>query len=939
MSEHLANRQRRRELLITLSYTIFSVLMVVVSSIEGWPVFYTPLIFAELAFVWWSYIKGFRSYMFRAFIVTLCISLNVFLYGIQGENFFNLIPTLCVEFVLLSLYEFTRVMDIAIIKTICLFLYHLLIKGYDFPTDHLGRNRILLQSLSLIVLMALCLYRIHHHHQEEEDVVNLEEQVQREQKIRNDFVANTSHELRTPVNTISGMCEIMLQKNLPDDIHSSVLDIQMTGVELQDIVNDIMDYSALEADTLVLHPRVYNITSTLNDVMNMTVFENKEKHLDIIFDCDPNIPCQLEGDEQQLRRVLNSLISNAIKFTTEGGVIVRVTYRPEAYGINLVISVKDTGVGLNIEDQELILRGFYQTDSDRNRKSSGMGLGLPITSALIKKMGGFLTIQSEEGVGSEFSFAIPQKVVNEAPCISLSRSGMVKLVWFYNSRSSSAPLRNAFVEHIQHFSEAFGIASHRATSLEECQRRLSHGQASHLILGQEEYIQNKAYFDEVSEKIHVILITDRNEIPNAGSRIHVLYKPYNAIMLAEIFNDKGLMSASVNKKELRKFIAPTAKILVVDDNLMNLKVVEGLLRKYRIKVVAATSGEEALSMITSQDYDFVFMDHMMPGMDGVECFHHIREKQGSYYAQVPIIALTANAIAGSREMFLEEGFSEFVAKPIDTALLNDILFKFIPLEKQITEDDIKYLTNEDDSSTATVDHIPSKDSVKEDIKPVAEPVETADDSMMDDPFATLTEVDKDTALTYCGTAEDFVELAEVYYSSGKKYIEDLQTAYEEGDLKNYALLSHTVKGTSKTLGLPTLSEMALAQEMSAKEENAEKVNEAHEAFIAEYGKVLDMFRQYFGEEADDTGSQVAETDAPSEITYKEIDDWDNLKARLLDCLEAYESKAFEDIVEENKDKALNGVPLGDALAKVMELSSSFDYEGAIECLSEIGGAS
>ena len=954
MNEHLDARQRRREMLITLSFTIFSVLMIIITAIEQWPIFYVPLIFAELAYVWWSYVTGFQIYIFRAFMVTTFVNLNVFLYGIHGENFFVLIPTLCVEFVLLSLYEMPRILDVSITKDIVLFLYHILIKGYTLPEGHLERNRIMLQSLSLVVLMALCIYRIHHHLQEERDVVDLENQVFREQRIKDDFVANTSHELRTPVNTISGMCEILLQKSLPEDIHSGILDIQMTGVELQNIVTDILDYSALEAGTLELAPRAYNITSTLNDVMNMTVFENKEKQLEIIFDCDPNIPCLLEGDEQQLRRVLNDLIGNAIKFTSEGGVIVRVTYRPEEYGINLIFSIRDTGVGLSLDEQERIFRDFYQTDSDRNRKSSGIGLGLTLSSALIKKMGGFLTIKSQPGKGSEFAFAIPQKVLNDRPCISLQHPGLIRLIWFYNSQSAVPTMRDAFVEHIRHFSEYFGILSHRAATLEECRRRVAQTEHAHLIVGQKEYLQDKAYFDRLAEVHTIILIADQNETLQTTPRIHVLYKPYNAIMLAEIFNGRE-QTVPVRKKVRKKFVAPDAKILVVDDNLMNLKVVEGLLRKYRIKIVAATSGEEALSMIESQDYDFVFMDHMMPGMDGVECFHRIREKQGAYYAWVPIIALTANAIAGSREMFLSEGFNEFVAKPIDTTLLNDVLLNFIPVEKQL---DPEKLEEEEAEKGAAAEQKAETGSVEKDTsarikealttpktetpappsKPVpAEPAPAPvplDAAQGEEIFDHLPGIDKETALMYCGSVEDFLELAEVYCGSGKTYAKDLQTAFDNMDLKNYGLISHTVKSTSKTLGALELSDLALGQEMAAKGEDEETVRSNHETFLAEYHRVLFVLSGSPEGEVPDVDPGLSWADAPGSA---EIADWPAVKAELMRCLKSYEMNAFEECLNGVKGQTLNGKPIEDVLSGVIQKASEFDFEGAAGNLSVIGG--
>ena len=916
MREHLIARQRRRELLITLAYTVFSVLMIIVTAIEQWPVFYVPLIALEMAFVWWSYIQGFRSYQFRAFVVTSMTCLNIFLYGVQGENFQVLIPTLCIEFVLLSLYEITRILDIVIFEVIALFLYHAFVKkSFIIPDGSLERNRMMLQLVSLAALIILCIYRVRHHIQEERDVLVLEDQAQREQKIKDDFVANTSHELRTPVNTISGMCEILLQKILPDDVHRGVLDIQMTGVELQNIITDIMDYSALEADTLELSPREYNITSTLNDVMNMTVFENRDKQLEIIFDCDPNIPCLLEGDEHQLRRVLNDLISNAIKFTSEGGVTVRITHRKEEYGINLIVSVKDTGVGMNLDEQEHILRGFYQTDSDRNRRSAGMGLGLTISSALIKKMGGFLTIKSKEGKGSEFAFAVPQKVVNSQPCISLLHPGSISLLWYYNTQSTVPSMRDAFVSHIRHFSDYFGLFSQQAVSLEECKRRVSQGSGIHLILGQKEYLEDKNYFDALSDTVPIILIADHNEVISSAPRIHVLHKPYNAIMLAEILNGRE-QTISSRKKEQKRFIAPTARILVVDDNLMNLKVVEGLLRKYRIKIVTASSGEEALSLIESKDYDFVFMDHMMPGMDGVECFHRIRDKQGHYYAHVPVIALTANAIAGSREMFLEEGFSEFIAKPIDTAMLNEMLRQFIPLEKQIFEDDF---TGE-----------PAEEP-EEDIFEEQEAAEVTGPVDPENVFDALPGIDKETAIMYCGSAEDFMELAEVYCDSGKTYARDLQSAFDGEDLKCYALLSHTIKSTSKTLGAIHLSELALSQETAAKEGLEEIVNQAHENFISEYRGILDSLSAALGKGG--TPKKIKKASAG----MREIENWGELREELEQCLASYETRVFEECLGKMKGQTLGGRPLDEVLSGVLKKAQGFDFDGAIAELKGIGG--
>lgn len=959
MSENIQKREKRRELLITVSFSIFSVLMIIVTNVENWPIWYIPIITVNMGVVWWSYATRFRTYYYRAVVVTLLMCEQVFMYGIWGEHFNYLIPTLCVQFTLISLYEVTRIMTIPIVETIILFLYLALVKGnFIIPEDHLGRNRMMLQLVSFLVLIVLCVYRIHHHVQEEEDLDNMEKQVREEQRIKEDFVSNTSHELRTPINTISGNSEILLQKALPDDIHSGILDIQMTSVELQNIVTDILDYASLESGTLELKPRAYSITSTLNDVMNMTTFENREKQLEIIFDCDPNIPRLTEGDEHQLRRVLNNLIGNAIKFTTEGGVLVKVGYRPERYGINLIISVKDSGVGISLEDQENIMRGFYQADSDRNRKAGGMGLGLPISAALIRKMGGFLTIKSAQGKGSEFTFAIPQKVLDEKPCITLEHPGTVNLIWYYRTKSNVDLVKNAFAAHINNLSDYFGILSYQTASLDECKRRLSRTSNAQLVLGSDEYMEDKAFFDRLAKKETVILIAGRDDDVEPSSDIHMLYKPYNAMMFAEIING-GETAVAVQKRERKAFVAPEAKILVVDDNLMNLKVVEGLLRKYKIKIVGATSGEEALTLIESRDFDFVFMDHMMPGMDGVECFHHIRDKADPYFKRVPIVALTANAIAGSREMFLSEGFNDFVAKPIDSALMNDVLQSYIPLEKQIYEDDERYAElvekpkaskkakdKKAEGSKAAAKAAPSAPVKKEAQAPKPKKEEKKKEEPGRDIFASLEGIDKETAIMYCGSEEDFVELADMYCQSAVKYRADLEKAFEEMDMGSYALISHTIKSTSRTLGATELSELALVQELAAKDDKRDTIRDNHENFLEMYKKTTDMFAGVTGEEAagDDSYEEEAKEAAvtpakPEKAKGSEIDaaEWKELKAKIEDALNSFETDTIEESLASIEGRMLNGRAAGEVLSKVIEKANNFEFDEAIAELKKIGG--
>ena len=909
MTEQLLRRQRRRESVIQLGFTLFSLFLIYIIIVLNWNTAMVPLITAEIVFAWWAYLGNYKSHYFRAVVVTTMACTSVFFYGVHAADFLAIIPTLCVSLVLFSLYQIQPVLDIVNLCHILLFIYHLAV-GKTFAAlfrseDEMMLPRLSLQLLSFVIFTLLEYYIIRRRREEDEDLAASQAEIERVKKIKDDFVANTSHELRTPIHTISGMSEILLQEDLPDRVHHEVLDIQMTGIELQTLVSDIMDYAALESGTLQLTPRAYNITSTLNDIMNMTVFLNRDKGLELIFDCDPAIPCLLYGDEQQLRRVINNLIGNAVKFTTEGGVVVSVTYRSEDYGANLIVKVRDTGIGLSAEEQERIFQGFYQTDASRTRAVEGMGLGLTISSAIVRAMGGFMTVRSEKGKGSEFSFSVPQKVMDERPCIALTHPNLINAIWYFDEQKADSAIRDDYIAHIRNTAEYLGIVMLRSATLPELKRRVRTGQFTHLLIGMEEYRDDPMYFDDLSIQMPVILLAEREQSIPTANRIHILYKPYNAMTMAEMFNGGEITRTPRKIQEERRFVAPSAKVLVVDDNLMNLKVVEGLLRRYRIRITAASSGEEALSLIESRDYDFVFMDHMMPGMDGIECFHRIRSKQGSsYYSKVPIIALTANAISGSREMFLEEGFNDFVAKPIDNAVFDQVLRKFIPAEKQI-------LFSEAGRNEAAA----------------AKGAESGGDV-----FAGMEGIDMETALAYCGgDIEDYTELARVYLSTGEKYRGQLEEAFDAKDLKAYAALAHTIKSTSKTLGAMKLSELAFKEEQAAKENDENTVKQYHPSFTSEYARVLDTLRNnpVIGAEDEDV---YDDTHIP--LMEKE---WDELKNALLQRLKTYEADQALSLIEDNRSRSLGGVPFKDALKDVIKKINEFEFDEAARVLDRTGG--
>lgn len=507
---------------------------------------------------------------------------------------------------------------------------------------------------------------------------------------KSDFLANMSHEIRTPMNGIMGMCELLLQEDdLSYEVREECNNIHLSGKTLLGIINDILDVSKVEAGKMELVYEAYNPASMLNDLLNMTMARKGDKTIELMVDCDTDLPVELFGDEIRIRQIISNFLTNAIKFTEEGGIVLKVSTRKETYGVNLIISVKDSGIGIKNENLKKIFSNFSQVDTKKNRAIEGAGLGLAISKKLVRQMGGFIQVQSQHGEGTEFKAVIPQRVVNSEPFISLDKSRRIRLLCYVNFKK----FHNAFVEEnyhriIHNMGHSFGITYRLCETLPQLKRALREVKGvTHLFLGREEYLEDKEFFVEKAERMDIILVQDRIGHIRPEGKVRSMYKPFYSLSIGTALNG-GQQIWNVGEELSKKdhFTAPTAKVLIVDDNIMNLKVASGLLRPYQMQLFLAESGYQALDMLKKEEYDLIFMDHMMPDLDGVETTHQIRELPGDYYKNVPIVALTANAVNGAREMFLRESFQDFVSKPIEIKTLERVLKRWIPKAKQLREE-------------------------------------------------------------------------------------------------------------------------------------------------------------------------------------------------------------------------------------------------------------
>lgn len=803
--------KKKTEKIIVFLYSVYALVLIFTAAVLSWPVWINLVTPMGILTVWVAYLRGMKDYRFRAVVYSAVALATFALYSTQESSFEGTLTTYCAVVVVLSILDIPEIVVPEYIFAGFLVVYH----GVFLNTVPHGTVqetiRSAVQILSVFAVVGITHHLIQKHGAMNRRTQEIIEDLRAAERSKMDFLANVSHEIRTPVNTICGISEMILQEDISDGVREDALSVQTAGRNLLSIISDVLDFSKLESGKMTLVEEPYHLSSTINDVINMATAYMGSRDLELIVDCDARIPYTLLGDEQKVRRVILNLVSNAIKFTQNGCVTLAISAREEEYGVNLCVKVQDTGIGIAEEDQEKLFSGLYQADTRRSRQEGGIGIGLAISRKMVQKMNGFISMKSEPGKGSEFQFVVPQKVVDRRPMVAVRDAEELSVIFCIDTEKASfAEIRDHYMNSICHIMEGLEVRYHRCRDLGEFKRRCEKERYTHALITGNEYLEDRAYFDRLSEQMEIVMIQDRGDASVPGGSIRTLHKPFYALSLAAVLNGaRSMQRADGSYVQEKRFAAPDACVLVVDDNLMNLKVVEGLLRPYRIRIMVASGGEECLAKLERTRCDIIFMDHMMPGMDGVETVHRIRNMVGAYFRNVPIIALTANAIDGAREMFLDEGFQDYITKPIEMTRMETILRKYIPEDKLIWMDEsVPPAGGEPDG-------------------PRAEKAEKR------------VRVDREKGIRYLGgNPEDYEEVLQVYLADGRENIQILEEKCRTEDWKNYAIYVHALKSNSFGIGADGLGELAKELELAAREEDAARIHARHGELLREYEAVL-----------------------------------------------------------------------------------------------------
>ena len=493
-------------------------------------------------------------------------------------------------------------------------------------------------------------------------------------RVKSEFLANMSHELRTPLNGVIGFTRQLLKTSLTPSQTDYMQTIEKSARNLLGIINDILDFSKLEAGKLQLEHIPFSLRDTLNETMHLLGPSAHDKQLELSLQVDAAVPDYLTGDPMRLQQVLTNLTGNAIKFTERGNVDVRVEQTGESNGnkVRLRVLIRDTGIGISEEQQRQLFQAFNQADSSISRRYGGTGLGLVITQKLVQQMGGQIRFESELGKGSVFSFHLDLDVspLPQSERLPLDRI-QGKRVWLLEPDPFTHASLLALLGE-------WHLDVHSLTVDEEWPPMSSQDMVligSSTLHSPQQVI---ARLDGLDGQQNTIVLLSSHEpalydAMLAHGAVHCLSKPINHRKLLHAL----LSPAAVRRAPLP---APTprsvqaVKVLAVDDNAANLKLIAAMLKEMVTEVVVCKNGKEAVNLAQSQPFDIIFMDIQMPVMDGISATQAIRHH--SLNTETPIVAVTAHAIPGERERLIRQGMDDYLAKPIDEGMLAQLITDF-----------------------------------------------------------------------------------------------------------------------------------------------------------------------------------------------------------------------------------------------------------------------
>lgn len=721
--------------------------------------------------------------------------------------------------------------------------------------------------------------------------------IERAGAAKRQFLTNMSYEIRTPMNSIINLSEIMLRGEQNDETRSDINTIRSAAYDLLAIIDDVLTYARIDEGDMHLIKSSYSFEKLIKGIVQTISEELQKKKLNLDMKIDGNIPKELLGDSVTIRQIFLYLLFISIDFTASGRIVleVRCEKDTEAGVATFYCLVADTGKGLSQIDIQSLF-GMYETyDSRQSSNLKGVGLKFTICKELLAMMQGDIKVESIEGIGLSTTFTFQQEIVDSSPMIRLESEKKPSVLIYTDNDLGIAKWQNIM--------ETFGIRPVYSRNYYGFDHAIQEKHFDYIFVPDEVYENLSNIISLYRCEEYTYVISGYDAVYGDYDKCRLIYRPFSCITVSTVLNNRW------NKEDYKKsalketFMAKKARVLVVDDNAVNLKVAAGIFGKYGIDIAVATSGRDGIRKLENEKYDLVLMDMVMPDLGGDEVLRLIRAKEDHYYKELPFVALTAQNGANVREEMLELGFQEYLAKPVKRRYLEKCLLEFLP------EGLIEYVKLKDGRDGADKKKSISKTDEK---KPESG-------------------LNKDKGLLNIGfNQEAYAAILNTYYAEGVKYLELLPNLLEVGDIQLFTTDVHGIKSSSAAIGAMEVSALFKELEFAGKAGDTDTINR-------KIGDDLEIFKEILGEVKEYLISIGSFKEAESEQNTEEREAEELTEQILLNLkteLDKMNLKVTDKLVPEMASRNF-GADVNAQMRKLKEAYDMFDFHQVKVILNEM----